>query len=269
MIPIIVLIPGFAVNLKGRKATPERASNSQDAPGETSHASDGDKILPHTAPYTRNQANEIYCAAVDVAQAMTNARGLEADEEDPLWLVEAINGRALHFGRKHGHDHRLILGAMATIGSSIRKTALRGKDHVYDRWRRADAENFERLLALMFVMAEAHVEASAERRRPIASKTDGEAAAVFRERFEKELRGEGPVNILEDKVVVEASPKGAAWIVDLKDIPNQLALLKWVSDLSSKTWATGDTIRSFVGKVCTHKGWEIYNFDTTPNQELA
>lgn len=52
-------------------------------------------------------------------------------------------------------------------------------------------------------------------------------------------------------------PKYNYWI-DLRRIPDQEALIKWIVQLTDKTFITVELIAIFIIVVSRHKGWEIY-----------
>jgi hypothetical protein len=148
---IVILLPGFAGNLKGRRAPIEDTTTpSPDADLDST----GDKVLPHTAPYTRNQANEIYCGAVRLARTMLRIRKLDQSDGDLADLSMRLHQAGIVFGRKYGITTGKIVSAFDTIEQVTGNTAPTTEDLQWEGHVRADEEFVTRALPLLFLFAQ-------------------------------------------------------------------------------------------------------------------
>ncbi|MCW1915977.1 hypothetical protein OJ996_20485 [Luteolibacter sp. GHJ8] len=240
---IILFIPGFAASIQPRpRATPL----PDPAPEKVTSGSD---VLPNTAPYTVNQTNLIYSASVSLAAAMEDARGIEKNEH-PLWLIEAINGRALHFGRSHGHPCELVIEALRVIEASVRENPLRSKDKISASWRLADAEFVERALPIVFLLADTAI-GRGPQPQPGAV---GEGSMDVGQEIEFP---EGQLALLRDGWLhLKSGP--SSYDIELTRIPNAEALLGWIDHLGGKTWVTSQHLHQLVRSVAGSRGWRLH-----------
>jgi hypothetical protein len=224
------------------------AAPPEEVPKETS----GDRVLPHTAPYTLYQANLIYAAAVNVAQAMTEARGITDDtDDDPLWLVESIHVRTLRYGRAKTIPHEVILAAMSVIADSCAKEPLGPKDVAQRKgWRLSDAEGFDRMLSIT-------IQGMAEAEHPLASDfwEDYQVRAGLKEPSEAHPL---LVSTTDTCVRLHHDGVGETYDIELDRIPDFKALAQWIYHLEEKTWVTSKMIRMMMGAVCSVKGWDLH-----------
>lgn len=288
MIPIIVVIPGFAGNLNGPRR--QKSGPSTQAELEAQAVEDMKKLgmeMPPSSPWvpppsdpqpelkwTTHESNEVYVAAIQVAQAIFDMHG--QNDSTGVWDTSMrVLEKAREVATVKHLDHRQMIAGLTDVEQVIRQTIVEPWGDYAEGWWKAEAAQAGRLLWL----ATSVYAATAEMREQLqkiygaphdacrSPKSAREVAAELEEHIDRELAGLGPVNIVGDHAVVSIRPEGPEWAVPLADIPNPTKLLKYVSDLTSKTWCTREQVNKFVAAVCHAKGWEIYTF--TPEARQA
>lgn len=277
---IVILLPGFAGNLRGRKAATKRSAPQQErspitititAPAETS----SEKVFPHAAPYMRNQANEIYCAAVRLARAMQQARKIERDDDGLAELSMRLHQVGIDFGLGHGISAEKIVAAFDTIEQVARVTSPTTEDLQWEGHVRADEEFVTRALPLLFAFTQ---EGGGELgqwfqspppmpealREALLAKLDASAGQW------SPLPDDSAPTIVSTTGEVVRIQRGEAdpYEIALSRIPSPMSLCRWATYLGEKTWITGRTIRTFIATVAGVKGWDLYE-NPAPQQPAA
>lgn len=193
------------------------------------------------------ERNAIYAEAVKLAQACIDRSILAKDDKERALVIlsRQFYEHALASGQRAG----VIVEAVHTITEAMRK-----------KLAEYPMGFFMDYFALAFAMLVEIASGDRMRLRPIAaaprSKSSAEVMQELRDQMDKNER----VIIHEDHVVVDVEPDktGGVWAVDLARIPTETSLLKYAVDLGSKTWADAHVVGSFILKVATHKGWNIF-----------
>lgn len=285
---IIYFLPGAATcspflrrlgeALEAVSATP--VPSEQEQAQETAAATASPWAPPPSDPmpaikWSVQESNEVYVAAVGVAKAIFDMH--RQNDSTGVWDTSMrVLEKAREVATLKHLDHRQMVAGLTDVEKVIRQTIVEDWGDYSEGWWNKEAAQAGRLLWLATSVDAATQEmreklqaiygAPRKEQGPVSAAV---AAGEFIEGFERELAGLGPVNIVNDHVVVTIRPEGPEWAIDLKDIPSPTRLLKYVADLTSKRWATCDMISKFVSAVCSTKGWSIYDFSPEHSQERA
>lgn len=255
----------------------------QRAEAKAEHANLRDEIAAATSPaqptdpgWSVAESTDVYLAAVKVAVIIGEANGEGRNYTGCHDCSMRILGAARAYAAESGLDHRKIVAGLSDVATVIEQNTSPFDGHfAHDDWWQRDARLAGILLPVICRVYEAQL-ADEHMRSMLASPrkergvmTAKEAAESFLKKWNDKLEGKGPVAIYEDRICVECRPEdpGPMWIVELAEIQNPTRLLKWVSDLTSKTWCTAEMVRDFVAMVCHSKGWELYDFAPGTSQE--
>ncbi|MEK7952807.1 hypothetical protein [Luteolibacter soli] len=286
----IILISDLAgiFATRRREAADDHGKLREGLAAMTSPASESEGVPSPASPaWSVPQSNEVFIAAVAVASAIFRASGEVKDHTGMHDCTMRVLQAARDYAAESGLDHRKIVAGLADVATIIEKnTSPFHGPGPSEEWWKHDARLASVMLPVIcrvYETQKAHEEKLAIIRESIAREgttrrpegrmwTAKEAAEEFRRKLTAKQEGKGPVVIFGDRVVVECRPEepGPTWSVALDDIPNPTRLLKWVSDLTAKTWCTAEMVRDFVGMVCSAKGWEIYAApDSNPGTAAA